>query len=36
MGSVTCAPGCPANPAVAMVSMPCFVCAGLLPAPTEG
>jgi hypothetical protein len=26
MGSLTCTPGCPSNPAVALVSMPCFKC----------
>lgn len=35
MGSVTCAPGCSANPAVPLASMPCFVCPGLVPAPAE-
>lgn len=31
MGTLTCTPGCPTNVAVAVVSMPCFVCAA--PAP---
>lgn len=26
MGSVTCAPGCAANPAVVMALPPCFIC----------
>lgn len=32
MGQLTCTPGCPANPPVAMVSMPCWVC----PQPAQG
>jgi hypothetical protein len=26
MGKLTCAPGCPANPPVAMAAPPCFTC----------